>query len=72
MNYTYDIYVRIYPDSFWEFVFKGRVKIRSYIAYERYLSKLCAVLNESSVYEFKIISCYEKYKKDNRQLDCPF
>lgn len=72
MNYTYDLYVRICPDSFWQPVFKGRVKMRSYIAYERYLSKLRSVLNENSVYEYKVVSCYEKCEKGNKQLDIPF
>lgn len=72
MYYNYDLYIRIFPDSPWEFIFKGRVKMKSYIAYERYLFKLCVILNENSIYKFKVVSCYEKHEEDTRQLDCPF
>ena len=70
MYFNYDLYVRIFPDDSWQFVTSGRVKVKSCMDYERHLNDIRKILNKHSVYQFKVVSCYEKTKKV--QLELPF
>ena len=70
MYYNYTLYFRIFPDSEWQFIVSGRVKCRSYIAYEQYLAELRRVLNKNSVYAFRVVSCYER--DNERDVKLPF
>lgn len=69
MYFSYDLYVFIFPGP-WRFVTSGRVRVRSYMDYERHLNNIRKVLNKNSVYQFKVVSCYEKTK--DVQLELPF
>lgn len=70
MYYSYRLYFRMSSDLPWQFLTFGRVKAKTYIQYERYLTELRRVLNKNSLYMFKVVSCYEKFK--DIQLECPF
>lgn len=70
MYFNYDLYVYIFPDSSWKFVTSGRIKVKSCMDYERHLKDIGEILNKHSVYQFKVVSCYEKPKEI--QLELPF
>lgn len=70
MYFSYDLYVYIFPNSSYQFVTSGRIKVKSYLDYERHLKDIREILNKHSVYQFKVVSCYEKNKEI--QLELPF
>lgn len=66
----YNMYMRVLPDSDWQFVIKGRISFRSMNEYDKILEKIRCVLNKNSVYEFKITPFYDR--DIAKQLEIPY
>lgn len=67
---NYSMYMRVLPDSDWQFVAQGRICFRFMKEYDEILEKIRFVLNKNSVYEFKIVPFYDK--SIAKQLEIPY
>lgn len=66
----YIMYMRVFHNSDWKFVTRGRICFRSMKEYDRCLEKIRCVLNKNSVYEFNIIPFYDRDML--RQQEIPY
>lgn len=71
MHYRdYIMYMRVFPDSDWQFITRGRICFKCLKEYDKCLAEIRRVLNENSVYEFNIIPFYDKDM--SIQLEIPY
>lgn len=67
---NYSMYMRVLPDSDWQFVTHGRICFKVLKEYDKSLEEVRRVLNKNSVYEFKIISFYDR--DITEELEIPY